>query len=551
MVKNQGKNWGWMGLGLMALAIPAQANDEFLQKLEQLRHQSPLLPEQRLQTQTIKSVGQVTSVNQLRDVEPTDWAFEALRSLVERYGCLVGYPDQTYRGVAEGTLRDRALSRWEFAAGLNACMNTLERLLQDGLTMIKEDIDKLKRLAQEFESELAAIGARIDNLESRVSFLEDHQFSTTTKLNGDVILVASGIWGSEQANAPQGTPLEENQITINYRYRANWDTSFTGKDLLRVRLQTGNIFFGRGGTNLTDFNFGALGDNQVFIDKAQYIFPVGNFSFTIAGAKITLDDLSDPLAPFTNSFTDGAVSFFGAIAPIYLLSDNRGPGAGVVYKFSDSLNLSAYYSALTGNNPEPGNGLFNGQYAAGTQLTYTPTSKLGLGLAYIHQYLPSQDFNDWSLLGYTGVSNSDNPFDSNTTSSDNVAFLWTWRILPQVNIEGWGMYTSAHAIGGERDGDSADIWNWKVSVAFPDLLSEGNVGVITVGQPPYASSITNRNNVADTTEETSDTPWLVETFYVIQINDNISLTPSIYVAINPENNRDPIWVGAIRSSFKF
>jgi hypothetical protein len=113
------------------------------------------------------------------------------------------------------------------------------------------------------------------------------------------------------------------------------------------------------------------------------------------------------------------------------------------------------------------------------------------------------------------------------------------------------MYTSANAIGGERDGDSADIWNWKVSVAFPDLLSEGNVGVITVGQPPYASSITNRNNVADTTAETSDTPWLVETFYLIQINDNISLTPSIYVAINPENNRDPIWVGAIRSSFKF
>lgn len=41
---------------------------------------------------------QVTSVSQLTDVKPTDWAFQALQSLVERYGCIVGYPDKTYRG---------------------------------------------------------------------------------------------------------------------------------------------------------------------------------------------------------------------------------------------------------------------------------------------------------------------------------------------------------------------------------------------------------------------------------------------------------------------
>ena len=65
------------------------------------------------------SMDQVTSVSQLRDVSPTDWAYEALRSLVERYGCIVGYPDRTYRG-------NRALSRYEFAAGLNACMQQME-----------------------------------------------------------------------------------------------------------------------------------------------------------------------------------------------------------------------------------------------------------------------------------------------------------------------------------------------------------------------------------------------------------------------------------------
>jgi hypothetical protein len=37
-------------------------------------------------------MGQVTNVSQLRDVQPSDWAYEALRSLVERYGCIAGYP---------------------------------------------------------------------------------------------------------------------------------------------------------------------------------------------------------------------------------------------------------------------------------------------------------------------------------------------------------------------------------------------------------------------------------------------------------------------------
>ena len=59
------------------------------------------------------TVSQITSVSELRDVTPDAWAYEALKSLVERYGCIVGYPDRTFRG-------DRALSRWEFAAGLNA-----------------------------------------------------------------------------------------------------------------------------------------------------------------------------------------------------------------------------------------------------------------------------------------------------------------------------------------------------------------------------------------------------------------------------------------------
>ena len=150
-------------------------------------------------------MSQVTSVSELRDVQPTEWAYEALKSLVERYGCIVGYPDRTFRG-------DRALSRWEFAAGLNACMNVMERLLQENVAVIREDLDKLKALAQQFEQELAALGARVDNLETRTAFLEDHQFSTTTKLNGIAVVAVVDQFGGDQAlNWRQQNALNNSQ----------------------------------------------------------------------------------------------------------------------------------------------------------------------------------------------------------------------------------------------------------------------------------------------------------------------------------------------------
>ncbi|ELR97148.1 iron uptake porin, partial [Gloeocapsa sp. PCC 73106] len=92
-------------------------------------------------------LSQVTSVSQLRDVSPGDWAFEALRTLVERYGCIVGYPDQTFRG-------NQPTSRYEFAAGLNACLQQMERLIAASEAVLREDIERLQLLMQEFEAEL-------------------------------------------------------------------------------------------------------------------------------------------------------------------------------------------------------------------------------------------------------------------------------------------------------------------------------------------------------------------------------------------------------------
>jgi S-layer homology domain len=94
----------------------------------------------------------VTSVSQLSDVKPTDWAFTALQSLVERYGCIAGYPDRTFRGK-------QATSRYEFAAGLNACLDKINEIISAGLAdkVSKEDLATLQKLQEEFAAELATL----------------------------------------------------------------------------------------------------------------------------------------------------------------------------------------------------------------------------------------------------------------------------------------------------------------------------------------------------------------------------------------------------------
>ena len=171
----------------------------------------------------------VTSVSQLSDVRPTDWAFTALQSLVERYGCIAGYPDRTFRGK-------QATSRYEFAAGLNACLDKINEIISAGLAdkVSKEDLATLRRLQEEFAAELATLRGRVDALDSKVAKLEAQQFSTTTKLSGEAIMSVQGA-----NNNLSGTPTSTN-IFVSSRVRLDLNTSFTGSDLLKTRLEVGN-----------------------------------------------------------------------------------------------------------------------------------------------------------------------------------------------------------------------------------------------------------------------------------------------------------------------
>ena len=137
---------------------------------------------------TYTSQDQVTSVNQFSDVYPSDWAYQSLSVLVERYGCVSGYPDSSFLG-------NRPITRFEAAALLKSCLEQITTIT-----------DEINRLILEFNSELSLLQGRVDGLESRVATLESTQFSTTTKLKGSVAFLAgaSKYAGSGASNVSSG-----------------------------------------------------------------------------------------------------------------------------------------------------------------------------------------------------------------------------------------------------------------------------------------------------------------------------------------------------------
>ncbi len=526
---------------------------------------SPFSTFQVVQTEDNAEQAQVTSVSQLSDVQPTDWAFQALQSLVERYGCIAGYPNGTFRG-------NRAATRYELAAALNACLDQISDKFAT-----KEDLATVKALQEEFKAELATLKGRVDGLEARTATLEAQQFSTTTKLVGEAIFQGTMFAGNNRpvpVNTPQSTRRTGDNFTFNYRATLNLLTSFTGKDLLITSLQQGNYAQNRNLSIATgpDTFSGLLGpqvaqangdQNAVSLFNLQYRFPVLKDKGTIYAVALggELSDFTNTLNPYFDSDGQGALSAFGLRNPIYRQINNyqgsefTGTGLGFNYDFNEKFNIGVGYLVpsvdarkSSGNARffEDGSsndgGLFGGDYGAIAQLTFKPTKKLGFGFTYVRSYS-----NNPPVVGFGGITGSlgaNLPFLKNATSANTAGLEFSWEASPRFALSGWVGATFA------RDeiakGTKATILNYALTAAFPDLLMPGNMGGIIIGTEPYVLSHSNKAR-----EE--DMNFHIEALYRIKVNENISITPGIVVLLNPEGNNqnDPVILGTLRTTFTF
>lgn len=501
---------------------------------------------------TVSAAAQPTA--QSDEVLPTDRNMQVLKSINSKYHCGVGELDKT-------------VSRSDFASSIVTCLEALEaKIAQNPGTISASDLSQLKELTNNFMGEVSTLNNRVESVEKKVAVLQSGStFSTTTKLVGEVVIGVSGF--SSQTGRP-ATDTNGGSIVATNRVRLNFDTSFTGKDRLRTRLESRNNtpFNGaagiNGGTGTNTTRLGWDGDegNSTNLSLLQYTLPVFNGSKLIVDA--TGSEFNENMYTFNPLLAPAAVgSFtrFGRFNPVYRQS-GLGTAATLDYKFSKDFTGSIGYAVPLGapptagapgtgiaNNPANNNGIFGGNYAAIAQLRYQPSSNLDLGLSFARSY----HSNGIGVTAATGSAFANNPFNGAPTVANHYSFSATSKVSPGFILSGWVGLTNANVEAGGSATGSADIFNAAITAAFPDLGSKGNTLGFVVGIPPKVSSSSNAGRV------NPDTTLHLETFYKVKVSDNLYITPGVLLITSPEStpnaalNRGSEFVGTVRTTFFF
>jgi len=534
-------------------------------------------------------IAAMTSVSQLSDVQPTDWAFQALQSLVEHYGCIAGYSNSAYLG-------NRALTRIELAAGLNACLARINQLIASATTdkFGQADLVRLQRLQAEFAPQLAMLRGRADALEARTAQSEVSQFSTTTKLRASALFATVSVLTGQNAN---GRKIDRVPI-LGDRFQLNFATSFNGRDLLLTRLRSRTLFSLSGTSTSTadgDLRFAGPtfstgGTGAVGVDTFAYIFPIGQKTVVYVDANSgEIDDTVGTLNPYIDGDGNyGALSNFGTRNPIYNLVS--GAGLGVRHNLSNNLVLGLGYLASAANNPSPGSGLFNGPYGAIAQLVIKPSKNFDLGLTYVNSFntdltagsnranirsaLLSNNNGLFSAVGggpsgsgtSTGVGSIPSGRaalpgilgalrgDSLPVTSNSYAVEASWRLTPKFLLNGWVGYTASRTLstlkGAINRGDLS-ILNYALILAFPDLGKQGSVAGLVFGMEPRVIGVSHSLRSQIGTDRNNSLH--IEGFYQYRLTDHIAITPGVIWTTNPNFNQRnaDILVGVIRTRFTF
>jgi hypothetical protein len=409
------------------------------------------------------------------------------------------------------------MTRFEAAALLNACLDR-----------VTEKTDELQKLLDEFDKELTILTARVDGLESKVGKLQAQQFSTTTKLRGEASMILGGIPGYNTQNSTTGANTgRQGNTTFNYDLRLNFDTSYTGQDLLRTRLRSGNFAEFPFGSSSTPFKLdkaeksqgSASGTNSnIWVDRLYYTFPVGSAKTT----KITVGALvrNTEMAWLPTAYKSDVLDVFTTIGTTGVYNKATGQGFGIqwqqkVEKGKPFFVANANYVSLNGNQSDLG--VFNSKGGSNVmaQLGYKANN---WGAAFGYRY------------GTQGSAVRDGNGQAGTAmgldqSSNSIAFNAYWQptktgFVPSLSAGyAYNFVSDCSGTGngcGSNGTGALSSKSWFVGLQWDNAFIKGNAAGVAFGQPSYASG------------NLQGAPWLIEWFYRFQVSDNISITPTLF-----------------------
>ena len=426
-----------------------------------------------------------------------------------------------------------------------------------------------RRELEASQAGLQEFGIRADRLDAALGALETTRFAPTTRLAVSTYFTGGAPYfgGSQEGPYPAGPaataiparnrnayPAANNAswgaAVMNYEVHLNLLTSFTGKDLLYARLNSGDsnrsIFSGN------PYNLLALdkstapraGANLLDLTRLYYRFPIGSEFTALVGAVARPTHEITALRPWFYGAEPGP-----AILDFFSLNGapgtyNKATGAAVGAQWKQAVPEGRPYLAASASYvaPSADSGITtDGDLGAGIGGRFSRASLFGQvgigGPGYVVAAAWRRGQCDLNFRRGTQFANQRQPCapsgSGETAYSDNVALTAAWQPapgwLPSINL-GWGAnflsQASVQPVTFNSATNIAESQSWSAALFWRNLLGAGHAAGFAVGQPTFVTRLRDGRTPQD-----GNYAW--EAWTALRMSDHITLTPSLFYLSRP------------------